>query len=63
MASAADGRRAVELRHRLMGQELRAVGIDADAAPCLDIADAATHPFLKNRCFGTDPETVSLMGR
>lgn len=61
--SAADGRRAVELRHRLMGQELRAVGIDADAAPCLDIADAATHPFLKNRCFGTDAETVSLMGR
>ncbi|MDO5368929.1 beta-N-acetylhexosaminidase [Paracoccus sp. (in: a-proteobacteria)] len=61
--SAADGRRAVELRHRLMGQELRAVGIDADAAPCLDIADAATHPFLKNRCFGTDPETVSLLGR
>lgn len=61
--SAADGRRAVELRHRLMGQELRDVGIDADAAPCLDIADASTHPFLRNRCFGTDPETVSLMGR
>lgn len=62
-ASAADGGRAVELRHRLMGQELRAVGIDADAAPCLDIAEQATHPFLKARCFGTDARTVSRMGR
>lgn len=61
--SATDGARAVELRHRLMGQELRAVGIDADAAPCLDIADDATHPFLRNRCFGTDAETVARMGR
>lgn len=61
--SAADGSCAVYLRHRLMGQELRAVGIDADAAPCLDIADEATHPFLRNRCFGTDAETVALMGR
>lgn len=63
MDSAADGPRAVYLRHRLMGQELRAAGIDADAAPCLDIADHATHPFLRNRCFGRDAETVILMGR
>lgn len=63
MESAADGARAVALRHRLMGQELRAVGIDADAAPCLDVADAETHPFLRNRCFGTDPDTVARMGR
>lgn len=63
MDSAADGPRAVELRHRLMGQELRAVGIDADAAPCLDVADEATHPFLRNRCFGTDADTVARMGR
>lgn len=61
--SAADGARAVELRHRLMGQELRAVGIDADAAPCLDIADAATHPFLRDRCLGTDAGTVAQIGR
>lgn len=61
--SAADGARAVELRHRLMAQELRAVGIDADAAPCLDIAAADTHPFLRNRCFGTDAATVARMGR
>lgn len=61
--SAADGERAVHLRHRLMGQELRAVGIDCDASPCLDIARDETHPFLRNRCFGSDPETVARMGR
>lgn len=63
MDSAADGARAVELRHALMGRELRAVGIDADAAPCLDIAGEATHPFLRNRCLGTDAETVAQLGR
>ncbi|MBV0890469.1 beta-N-acetylhexosaminidase [Paracoccus sp. Z118] len=63
MESAADGERAVELRHRLMGQELRAAGIDCDAAPCLDIAQEETHPFLRNRCFGTDAESVARMGR
>lgn len=61
--SAADGPRAVELRHRLMGRELRDAGIDCTAAPCLDIARADTHPFLRNRCFGQDPETVTRMGR
>lgn len=61
--SAADGPRAVWLRHALMGHELRDVGIDADAAPCLDIADDATHPFLRNRCFGKDAASVAEMGR
>lgn len=61
--SAADGVRAVELRHRLMGRELRAAGIDCTAAPCLDIARPDTHPFLRNRCFGQDAETVIRMGR
>lgn len=61
--SARDGAEAVRLRHRLMGRELRAVGIDADAAPCLDIAGDQTHEFLKNRCFGTDAATVATMGR
>ncbi|HRO15719.1 MAG TPA: beta-N-acetylhexosaminidase [Paracoccus sp. (in: a-proteobacteria)] len=61
--SARDGADAVRLRHRLMGQELRAMGIDADAAPCLDIAREETHPFLRNRCFGTDAATVAHLGR
>lgn len=57
------GARAVWLQHFLMGQELAAVGIDVDCAPCLDIATAATHPFLRRRCFGPDAATVTAMGR
>lgn len=63
MDQAARGERAVWLHHYLMGQELRAVGIDTDCAPCLDIASDATHPFLMNRCFGRDAATVTRMGR
>lgn len=46
--------RAMYLRYRIIADELRAVGIDGDFAPCADIATADTHPFLKNRCYGED---------
>ncbi|WP_199259086.1 beta-N-acetylhexosaminidase [Paracoccus binzhouensis] len=57
------GERAIWLHHHLLAQELRAVGIDADCAPVLDIARADTHPFLKNRCLGADADTVIRLGR
>lgn len=63
MDQAANGERAVWLHHYLMGHELRDAGIDTDCAPCLDIANDATHPFLMNRCFGRDAQTVTRMGR
>lgn len=63
MDQAAHGARAVWLQHVLMGRELRDCGIDSDCAPCLDVAHATTHPFLLNRCFGFDAETVTRMGR
>ena len=47
----------------LLAQELRDMGIDADCAPVLDIARADTHPFLKNRCLGSDAGTVTRLGR
>lgn len=50
--------RAMFLRYRLIAEELRAVGIDADCAPMADIARADTHPFLRNRCLGEDAATV-----
>lgn len=55
--------RGIWLRYRLIAAELRAAGIDCDCAPTLDIAAAATHPFLMNRCFGTDAATVARAGR
>ncbi|MTE00060.1 beta-N-acetylhexosaminidase [Paracoccus sp. YIM 132242] len=60
---AAAGPRAMWLRYHLIGRELRAVGIDSNCAPTLDVAQADTHPFLRNRCLGSDPETVATLGR
>ena len=54
---------AMRLRMRIIAAELRDVGIDANCAPVADVVRAATHPFLKNRCYGTDPDTVSLIAR
>ena len=60
---AARGERAVWLHHQLLGHELRAMGIDADCAPVLDIARDETHPFLRDRCLGRDADTVIRLGR
>ncbi|MDX5350385.1 MAG: beta-N-acetylhexosaminidase [Paracoccaceae bacterium] len=57
------GPRAMWLRYYLIGQELRAVGIDSNCAPTLDVAQEGTHPFLRNRCLGTDPAQVAALGR
>lgn len=58
MQTASDPIRAMWLRYRLISAELRAVGIDANCAPCADIAGRVTHPFLRNRCYGDDAVTV-----
>lgn len=55
--------RGIRLRYQLIAEELRAVGIDVDCAPSADIALADTHPFLRNRCFGEDAETVIRAAR
>ncbi|PJF10747.1 beta-N-acetylhexosaminidase [Pseudorhodobacter sp. MZDSW-24AT] len=58
---ARDPARAMWVRSRLIAHELRGVGIDANCAPCADIAGDHTHPFLKNRCYGTEAAVVSDM--
>lgn len=55
--------RAMALRSMIIAAELRAVGIDANCAPVADIATAATHPFLRNRCYGDDVDTVTDIAR
>ena len=59
VAQARDPVRAMWVRSRIIAHELRGVGVDANCAPCADIAGDHTHPFLKNRCYGTDPTRVS----
>ena len=55
--------RAMALRSMIIAAELRDVGIDANCAPVADIATDATHPFLRNRCYGTDAATVTRIAR
>ncbi|NND41331.1 MAG: glycoside hydrolase family 3 protein [Silicimonas sp.] len=60
----ADGsERGMYLRGLLIGAELMAHGIDVNCAPSADIAYDETHPFLRNRCYGSDVGGVVRMAR
>lgn len=50
-------------RFAIIASELRALGIDSNCAPCLDIAMPDTHPFLQNRCYGRDADRVIELGQ
>lgn len=62
-AAGAGADRAIYLRYRLIAHELHALGIDSNCAPTADLAGDDTHPFLKNRCFGSDSTTVARLAR
>lgn len=55
--------RLMYIRARLIAAELAAVGIDTNCAPLADLARPETHPILKNRCYGTDPDVVIAAAR
>ncbi|UOA27044.1 beta-N-acetylhexosaminidase [Pseudosulfitobacter sp. DSM 107133] len=55
--------RAMYLRGRVIAHELRAIGVDSNCAPMVDVACDNSHPFLRNRCYGTDAGTVATLGR
>lgn len=59
----ANAPRAMYLRYRIIAEELMALGIDANCAPMVDIACSQTHEFLKNRCYGSDLQTVVKVGQ
>lgn len=54
---------AMRLRYAITAAEMRAVGIDVNCAPLVDVAGEGTHPFLRNRCYGTDAAQVARLGR
>jgi beta-N-acetylhexosaminidase len=62
-SAGADAARVLGLRARIIAEELRAVGIDANCAPVADIAGPETHPFLRNRCYGETAAQVSERAR
>ncbi|WP_421792153.1 beta-N-acetylhexosaminidase [Hyphobacterium sp.] len=54
---------AVWLNHRLIADELRASGVDADCAPCLDLAIEGADAVIGDRAFGADVDVISTLGR
>ncbi len=55
--------RAMRLRYGLIAAELAAAGIDANAAPVLDLVHAGTHPVIRDRAYGADPDDAARIGR
>lgn len=53
---------AMRLRYRVIGQELRELGIDVNCAPMVDVAQPQTHPAIRERCYGDDPQLVAEAG-
>ena len=53
----------MRLRYRIIAHELMSLGIDANCAPMLDVARPETHPFLRNRCYGSNLDQVVKIGR
>src|SRR5690606_39436736 len=50
-------------RYRLIGDALRAVGIDVNCAPVLDLLRPETHSIIAGRSYGADPAEVAVIGR
>ncbi len=58
------GLEAVRLGHRLIAHELRAIGVDADFAPVLDLAhDGADKVVVGDRAFANNPDAVAALAR
>jgi len=55
--------RAMWLRYRIIGEELKKVGIDVNCAPVGDLANRFTHNVLLNRCYGRVPNVVISAAR
>lgn len=47
---------------RLLGRELRAVGVDVNYAPILDVDTNPKNPIIGNRSFSRDAELVGALG-
>ncbi|MDB5595290.1 MAG: bglX [Hyphomicrobiales bacterium] len=52
----------VRLSAQLMGQDLRACGIDVDCLPVLDVPAPGGHSVIGDRAYAADPEMVARLG-
>lgn len=56
-------RELVRLSARLMAHDLKAVGIDVDCVPVLDVPVAGSHDVIGDRAYAHDPDEVAKLGR
>ncbi len=56
-----DFARAIYAHHRLIGDDLYAMGIDVNCAPCLDLRCSITADFLQDRSFGGDVTRLGIV--
>lgn len=56
-------RELARLGARLMADDLRAVGINVDCVPVLDVPIAGAHDVIGNRAYASDAESVAILGR
>lgn len=56
-------RELARLGGRLMAHDLKAVGINIDCAPVLDVPTPGAHDIIGDRAYAKDPATVTQLGR
>jgi beta-N-acetylhexosaminidase len=56
-------RELVRLSSRLMAHDLKALGINVDCVPVIDVPQPGAHDIIGDRAYGQSPETVATMGR
>jgi beta-N-acetylhexosaminidase len=56
-------REITRLGARLMAHDLLSVGINVDCVPVLDVPVSGAHDVIGDRAYGTDAETVAVLGR
>lgn len=54
---------AITSRYLAIAAELRAVGIDVNCVPVLDVPQPNAHPIIGDRAFGTTAAEIALRGR
>jgi beta-N-acetylhexosaminidase len=54
---------ATRLGYRLIAHELKAIGVDGDFAPVLDVGVDGADPIVGDRAFSSVPQTVAMLGR
>jgi beta-N-acetylhexosaminidase len=56
-------RELTRLGARLMAHDLRALGINVDCVPVLDVPVPGAHDVIGDRAYASDPESIAVMGR